>query len=48
MELAEREMIIRLEDYRSVDLVGRYDGSNSRDREAPPVQRCVIPPSHAG
>jgi len=34
LELAEREMIIRLEDYRSVDLVGRYDGSNSRDREA--------------
>ena len=34
LELAERELIIRLEDYHSVDLVGRYDGSNSRDREA--------------
>lgn len=33
LELAERELVIRLEDYRSVDLVGRYDGSNSRDRE---------------
>ncbi len=34
LELAEQELIIRWEDYRSVDTVGRYDGSNSRDREA--------------
>jgi len=34
LELAEQEAVFRLEDCRSVDLVGRYDGSNSRDREA--------------
>lgn len=34
LELAEQEAVFRLEECRSVDLVGRYDGSNSRDREA--------------
>jgi hypothetical protein len=34
LELAEQEAVFRLEDCRPVDLVGRYDGSNSRDREA--------------
>jgi SNF2 family DNA or RNA helicase len=34
LDLAEREAVFLLEDCRSVDLVGRYDGSNSRDREA--------------
>lgn len=34
LDLAEREAVFLLEDSRSVDLVGRYDGSNSRDREA--------------
>jgi hypothetical protein len=31
LELAEQEAVFRLEECRSVDLVGRYDGSNSRD-----------------
>jgi SNF2 family DNA or RNA helicase len=34
LEIAEQEAVFLLEDCRSVDLVGRYDGSNSRDREA--------------
>jgi SNF2 family DNA or RNA helicase len=34
LELAEQEAVFLLEDCRSVDLVGRYDGANSRDREA--------------
>jgi ERCC4-related helicase len=34
LDLAEREAVFLLEDCRSVDLVGRYDGANSRDREA--------------
>lgn len=34
VERAEQEAVFLLEDCRSVDLVGRYDGSNSRDREA--------------
>ena len=34
LEIAEQEAVFLLEDSRSVDLVGRYDGSNSRDREA--------------
>jgi hypothetical protein len=34
LDLAEQEAVFLLEDCRSVDLVGRYDGSNSRDREA--------------
>lgn len=33
-EIAEQEAVFLLEDCRSVDLVGRYDGSNSRLREA--------------
>lgn len=34
LDLAEQEAVFLLEDCRAVDLVGRYDGSNSRDREA--------------
>jgi hypothetical protein len=34
LELAEREAVFLLEECRSVDLVGRYDGANSRDRES--------------
>jgi hypothetical protein len=34
LETAEQEAVFLLEDSRSVDLVGHYDGSNSRDREA--------------
>lgn len=34
LEIAEQEAVFLLEDCRSVDLVGRYAGSNSRDREA--------------
>jgi hypothetical protein len=34
LEIAEQEAVFLLEDCRSVDLVGRYDGSNSRVREA--------------
>jgi hypothetical protein len=34
LELAEQEAVFRLEECRWIDLVGRYDGSNSRDREA--------------
>jgi superfamily II DNA or RNA helicase len=34
LDLAEQEAVFLLEECRSVDLVGRYDGSNSRDREA--------------
>jgi hypothetical protein len=34
LENAEQEAVFLLEDCRSIALVGRYDGSNSRDREA--------------
>jgi hypothetical protein len=34
LEVAEQEAVFLLEDCRSVDLVGRYDGENIRDREA--------------
>jgi len=34
LEIAEQEAVFLLEDCRSIDLVGRYDGSNRRDREA--------------
>jgi len=34
LENAEQEAVFLLEDCRSVGLVGRYDGSNNRDREA--------------
>lgn len=34
LEIAEQEAVFLLEECRSVDLVGRFDGSNSRDREA--------------
>jgi hypothetical protein len=34
LDLAEQEAVFVLEECRAVDLVGRYDGSNSRDREA--------------
>lgn len=34
LDLAEQEAVFLLEDCRFVDLVGRYDGSNSRDWEA--------------
>jgi SNF2 family DNA or RNA helicase len=34
VDMAERECVVLLEEYKSVELVGRYDGANSRDREA--------------
>jgi hypothetical protein len=34
LDLADQEAVFLLEECRSVDLVGRYDGANSRDREA--------------
>jgi len=34
LELAEQEAVFLLEECRSVELVGRYDGANTRDREA--------------
>jgi SNF2 family DNA or RNA helicase len=34
VDMAERECVVLLEEYKSVELVGRYDGANSRYREA--------------
>jgi hypothetical protein len=34
VEMAERECVVLLEEYKSVKIVGRYDGANSQDREA--------------
>ncbi|MBI4524535.1 MAG: DEAD/DEAH box helicase family protein [Deltaproteobacteria bacterium] len=34
LDLAEREALVLLESSRSVDIVGRYDGGNVREREA--------------
>jgi SNF2 family DNA or RNA helicase len=34
MEMAERECIVLLEEQQSISIVGRYDGTNSRYREA--------------
>ena len=34
LDMAERECVVLLEEYKAVELVGRYDGANSRDREA--------------
>ena len=33
VDMAERECVVLLEDCKSVEMVGRYDGANSRDRE---------------
>ncbi len=34
LDMAERECVVLLEECKSVEMVGRYDGANSRDREA--------------
>ena len=32
-DMAEREYVVLLEEYSTVELVGRFDGENTRDRE---------------
>jgi SNF2 family DNA or RNA helicase len=34
LDMAERECVVLLEECKSVEMVGRYDGANSQDREA--------------
>jgi len=34
VDMAERECVVLLEESKSIEIVGRYDGANSRDREA--------------